>query len=170
MSHRRKQPTRGFDHREMFTLAEVLVASPTEPMPAWDAKKRLADTERHLEQLATAPAPTALDWRCVAMAGNVLEVLLEQEIIDDPECVLREGFDAMRAAARRFHEKGVIRFSGPELVAVRAMIRNWGTVLELCPHRTLLQSFRTVYRRIQDRDASATQSGHLAAQLDGWRA
>jgi len=169
MSHRRKQATNRFDHREMFTLAEMLIASPTGPMPAWDAQKRHADTLHHLEQLATAPAPTALDWRTVAMAGNVMEVLMDQGIVQDPDGLLYQAFEALRAAARRFSAGGHIRCTGPELVAVRAMVRDWGEILEACPHRTLIQAFRRVYADIQKRDASAIKDGHLASQLDGWR-
>lgn len=164
MSTRRKP--RRFDAREMFTLTDVLLASPVHPMPLLDARQRHAATVHHLDQLAAAPAPTALDWRTVAMAGNVLEVLLAQDVIDDPEGVLADGFAAMRAAAHR----DKIRFTGDELQAVRAMVRNWGDVLELAPHRTLLQAFRRVYSDIQQRDASAIASGHLTTQLDGWRA
>lgn len=169
MSHRRKQPARHFDHREMFTLAEVLTASPTEPMPAWDAQKRHADTARHFDNLAAAPEPTALDWRTVAMAGNVIEVLLERDILQDPDGLLAEAFAALRAAAYRARDLGKIRLDGPGLVAVRAMVREWGEILAQCPHRTLLQAFREVYRRIQARDAGALRDGHLAAQLDGWK-
>ncbi len=169
MSHRRKQHNRRFDAREMFTLTDVLLASPTQPMPAADARQRHAATVHHLEQLATAPAPSPLDWRTVAMAGNVLEILLEQGVAQDPDGLLREAFDAMRAAARRHTTAGVIRFSGPELRAVRAMVRDWGEILEMCPHRTLLQAFRRVYSDIQNRDASAIRNGDLVTQLDGWR-
>lgn len=168
MSSRRK-PAR-FNDREMFTLTEVLLASPTAPMPAADAQQRHAATLHHLEQLATAPAPSALDWRTVAMAGNVMEVLLGQCIVQDPDGLLYQAFEAMRAAARRHAAGGAIRFTGPELVAVRAMVRDWGEILEQCPHRTLLQAFRRVYADIQQRDASAISSGNLATQLDGWRA
>lgn len=164
MSTRRK-PGR-FNAREMFTLAEVLMASPTNPMPAADARARYEATLHHLEQLAAAPEPSPLDWRTVAMAGNVLEALLAADVIDDPERVLADGFAAMRAAASR----PKIRFTGDELQAVRAMVRNWGTVLEQCPHRMLLQAFRRVYADIQRRDASAIENGDLATQLNGWRA
>lgn len=169
MSHRRKQPSHRFNHREMFTLAEVMIASPVNPMPRADAQQRHAATLHHLEQLATAPAPTALDWRTVAMAGNVLEVLLAQGITQDPEGLLYQAFEALRAAAHRTHAGGHIRLTGPGLVAVRAMVRDWGDILEQCPHRTLLQAFRRVYSDIQNRDASATRNGQLASQLDGWR-
>lgn len=167
MSTRRK--VRRFDAREMFTLTDVMLASPTAPMPAADAKQRHAATLHHLEQLASAPEPGPLDWRTVAMAGNVLEVLVNQDVVDDPEGVLAEGFEAMRAAARRHREAGKIRFTGDELTAVRAMVRNWGIVLDQCPHRTLLQAFRRVYSDIQRRDASAIANGDLATQLNGWR-
>jgi hypothetical protein len=168
MSSRRK-PAR-FNDREMFTLTEVLLASPVGPMPAADARQRYASTLVHLERLATAPDPSALDWRTVAMAGNVIEVLLGQGVVQDPDGLLYQAFEAMRAAARRHAAGGAIRFTGPELVAVRAMVRDWGEILEQCPHRTLLQAFRRVYSDIQKSDASALQTGHLAAQLDHWRA
>lgn len=168
MSTRRK-PAR-FDAREMFTLTDVLLASPTAPMPAADARTRHRATEHHLDRLAAAPDPSSLDWRTVAMAGNVLEVLLGQGIAQDPDGLLYQAFEAMRAAARRHAAGGAIRFTGPELVAVRAMVRDWGEILEQCPHRTLLQAFRRVYSDIQKSDASALQTGHLAAQLDGWSA
>ncbi len=165
-----RRTVKRFNAREMFTLTDVLLASPVAPMPQMDARQRHAATVLHLEQLASAPAPTALDWRTVAMAGNVIEVLLNQGELEDPDGLLYQAFEAMRAAARRHAAGGAIRFTGPELVAVRCMVRDWGQILEHCAHRTLLQAFRRVYSDIQQRDASAIASGNLATQLDGWRA
>lgn len=168
MSCRRKQTTRRFDSSEMFTLAEVMLASPTEPMPAADAAKRKADTEYHLNQLATAQSPTVLDWRVVSMVGNVFKILLDRGIVEDNDGLLDEAFQALKDAAGRNIAKGAnIRLSGPGLIAVRAMVREWGELLDQAPHRTMLQVFREVHRRLMDIDAGMRRPEDYVAQIDG---
>ncbi len=101
MSTRRKKlppPGRAGDS---FTFMDELMASPIEPMPASDVASRVAAAQFHLERLATAPEPSVMDWRVCAMVGNVLEVMIELEIAQDPDGLLAEAFAALRAAGLR---------------------------------------------------------------------
>lgn len=168
MSTRRKGTPRKFAASDMFTLAEVLVASPVDPMPAWDREKRKADADTHLIQLALADKPSILDWRVVAMCGNVVQVLLQQGAVQDEDGLLEEALQALREAATRTVQAGAnIRLSGPGLSAVRSLVGQWGKLLDVLPHRTVLQAFREVHRRLVLMDAGQRQPGDFLAQIDG---
>lgn len=167
MSTRRKRTYR-LDPRDSFTMIDELMASPTEPMPAAMAADRVATAMRHFQQITTALAPTSLDWRCCAMIGNIMEVLLELEIVQDPDKLLQDAFQALRAAAGRNIAKGLaIRLDGPGMASVRTLIEQYGEILAAAPHRTIINAYRQTERRMVAMDAGKLRAGDYMAQIDG---
>jgi hypothetical protein len=150
----------------MFTLMDEMLASPTEPMPADDAASRVAAALHHLERLATEPAPNVMEWRVCAMVGNFMEVLLELGIAQDPDGLLVDAFAALRAAAERNLRAGkTIRLTGPGLVAIRGLIRDFAEILEQAPHRTIIRAFRETDKRVRSLDRGGRRPSDYVAQV-----
>lgn len=153
---------------DRFTLVHELMASPVDPMPADEAAGRVRVAQHYLDELLTAPAPSVLAWRCCAMVGNVMEVLLELDIVQDPDVLLAEAFQALREAATRNVSTGApIRLTGPGIVAVRTLFREYGEILAQLPHRTVINAYRQTERRLYAVDAGIKRAGDYVAQIDG---
>lgn len=168
MRTKRHHKTPQWTDSDRFTHIDVLLASPTEPMPADEVSRRVAIASHYLDELLTAPAPSVLAWRCCAMVGNVMEVLLDLGVVQDPDALLAEAFQALRVAATRNVSTGAaIRLTGPGIVAVRTLFREYGEILAQLPHRTVINAYRQTERRLRSIDAGVKRPGDYVAQIDG---
>lgn len=167
MSTRRKRTPPVGRPGDMYTLMDEMLASPTAPMPASDAASRVAAALHHLERLATEPTPGVMDWRVCAMIGNVMEVMLELGLAQDPDGLLVDAFAELRAAAERNLRAGkTIRLSGTGLVKVRGLIRDFGDILEQAPHRTMIRVFRETDKRVRSLDRGGVRPTDYVAQIN----
>jgi hypothetical protein len=72
-----------------YTLFDVMLASPSEPLAEYLRRHQLTRMHQGLEAMEKAPAPTTEDWRVVSDAVNLMETLVNSgsffEIKVDPE-------------------------------------------------------------------------------------
>lgn len=133
-----------------FTLLDELQASPDQPMPAADAARRVAEVRRNLDALAHGTQPDKVNWRLVALAGNILEVMRELDMIQDPDDLLLDSFGVLRAVAEHATQHGVPpRLVGTEIAIVDGMVQAFEDVLKEMPHRSVIRAMRETDKRMR---------------------
>lgn len=163
MSTRRKTPKPGAPG-ESFSLAEELIASPTNPMPAPDAAERVRVAREHLERLQYAAEPTVMDWRVCAMVGNVIEIMLELGIVQDAQGLLQDAQAALLEASERALNRGApIRLSGTGIKSLTWLVDSFEDILTLVPHRTMVRAFRETDKRMRALNLGQRRPGDYIA-------
>lgn len=152
MSTRRRgvpnAPTGGY----AFTLLDELRASPTEPLPAAQRQARVKDARFNLDQLAHGAAPSRYNWKVLATVGNIFEVMLELELVQDPEKLLWRAQNVLKSAAEHAIEHDVLpRLVGVEIEVIASLINAYEEVLEVLPHRDLIRVLRETDKRMRVR-------------------
>lgn len=140
MSTRRKVPKPA---GSSLSLVDEMIASPTAPMPAEDARQRVAAAREHLDALQHAAEPTVMNWRVCAMVGNVIEVMLGLGLVQDDEGLLANAQRVLRAASEHAIAHNVPpRLVGAEVQHVAALVDAFEQVLAEVPHRAMVRVFR----------------------------
>ena len=134
-----------------YTLIDEITASPTEPLPEWSKLHQLTMIWQGLKQIETAPEPTRNDWRVVSDAINLMETFVkEMKICEDTNGLLQDATIAMTIAGQRHVDHGKpIRLPGRLINAVRGVLEDYAALLDVLPHRTVVQCHRITERRIR---------------------
>ena len=131
-----------------YTHWDVLMASPTEPLPV---KKRMFQLTRMFEGLSALekdPAPTYDDWIVVSDALNMMETLLVMGQVEDPDALIGEAAMALAKAGNRSLKGHPIRLDGSAIQLIRAILEDYCTVLDNLPARTIIQAHRQTESRV----------------------
>ena len=92
-----------------YSMMDVLMASPTEPLPEFKRRHQLTimlDALRNLEQ---APNPTNQDWDRVNNAVVMMEALRDMGHVEDPDGLLDDAIEALGKAGFRSLEGQKLR-------------------------------------------------------------
>lgn len=149
MSTRRRgtPPPRKLGEAQL-TLFDELAASPTVPMPKAFAEARLKDARKHLEYLAVGDDPTRYHWVVVATVGNVIEVMVELGMIQDPGGLLQDAQQVLKDCADYALDHGVPpRLVGAEVHAIEALLDAYADVMAALPHRDFIRAIRETDKR-----------------------
>lgn len=134
-------------------MMDELLASPTEPAPEVHAA-RIASARLALEQLRTPETATVTAWSLCCMVGNVLETMLQQGLVQDPDGLLQDGFDALKRAAQATRAPGdPVTLSPADYPIVAGMVEDWAAVMVAAPARSIIRAFRATDRRIREIEA-----------------
>lgn len=137
--------------RYTYSLLDVLRASPTEPMPEAVRTSHLTRIWDGLARLEREPNPTPNDWRLCSDAVNYMEALVTMGVCVDHSGLLHDAVKALALAGARHVDHGhPIRMDGQGMQAVRAVLEDYSSVLEMIPHRTAVEAHRRTERRIRD--------------------
>lgn len=155
---KRKQPKTVYVYR--YTLMDVIMASPSIPLPEELRRHQLTRMHGGLEAMEKAPAPTTDDWRVVSDAVNIMETLVnngpwldcdgDPVEITDASGLLQDAVTAMAMAGKRHKSGGNIRLDGSGIQAVRAVLEDYRDLLEALPARTMIKAHRETERRIHE--------------------
>lgn len=127
------------------------MASPTEPMPDAHRRHQLTRMYEGLAAMEKAPSPTTDDWRVVSDAINLMEtLLLEMKVCEDASGLLMDAVTALAMAGKRNLAGGAIRLDGAGIQAVRAILEDYATLLNVLPARTMIRCHRLTERRIHE--------------------
>jgi len=143
-----------------YTLFDVMLASPIEPLQEHLRRHQLTRMHGGLEAMEKAPTPTTEDWRVVSDAVNLMETLVKNgpwldcdgdsvEIIDAAG-LLADAITALAMAGKRHKAGGNIRMDGAGIQAVRGVLADYGDLLEVLPARTMIKAHRETERRIHE--------------------
>lgn len=143
-----------------YSLIDVMMASPTEPLPESHRVHQLTRMHSGLDAMEKAPQPTTDDWRVVSDAVNIMETLVENgpwpdcngDLVEitDASGLLSDAVTAMAMAGKRHQAGGNIRLDGAGIQAVRGVLEDYGDLLEVLPARTMIKAHRETERRIHE--------------------
>jgi hypothetical protein len=143
-----------------YTLFDVVLASPSVPLPEPLQRHQLTRMHGGLEAMEKAPVPTTDDWRVVSDAVNLMETLVDNGPwldcdgdpveITDASGLLQDAVTAMAMAGKRHKDGGNIRLDGAGIQAVRGVLADYGGLLTVLPERTMIKAHRETERRIHE--------------------
>ena len=128
---------------------DAMLASPTEPMNEKQRRHQLTRMWSGLAGLETSAEPTKDDWAVCSDAVNLMETLVEQNHIVDPNNMLFDAITALAQAGQRSFAGKPIRLDGAGIQAVRAILEDYSMVLESLPARTMIHCHRLTEQRLQ---------------------
>ena len=131
-----------------YSMWDAMLASPTEPMNEKQRRHQLTRMWSGLAGLETSPEPTKDDWAMCSDAVNLMETLIEQEHIVDPNNMLFDAIRALAEAGQRSFAGKPIRLDGAGIQAVRAILEDYAMVLESLPARTMIHCHRLTEKRL----------------------
>lgn len=145
-------------HVYHYTLMDVMMASPTQPLPEQSRVYQLTRMHQGLTAMEKSPTPTTEDWRLVSDAVNLMETLItmgpwrdctgDLVYVSDNSGLLNDAVAAMAMAGRRHRAGGNIRLDGAGLQAVRGVLEDYGNLLEALSARAMIEAHRETERRI----------------------
>lgn len=143
-----------------YTLLDVMMASPTQPLKDELQRHQLTRMHGGLEAMEKAPEPTTDDWRVVSDAVNIMETLVnngpwldcdgDPVQIGDSRGLLQDAVTAMAMAGKRHRAGGNIRLDGSGIQSVRAVLEDYAGLLAVLPARTMIKAHRETERRIHE--------------------
>lgn len=136
-------------NRAAYSLIHTLMANPTAPMPLHKRTHQLTAMWQGLASIESGSAPTRNDWRACSDAVNLMETLLVQGHVTDPQGLLQDAVTALALAGKRAMAGHTIRLDGPGITAVRSVLEDYASVLEQLPERTITQAHRTTEHRMR---------------------
>jgi len=144
--------------RHTYTHWDVLMASPTEPLP--EAKRRFQLTRMFggLAAIEKGERPNPDDWSVLSDCTNLMETLVLSGIATDDDGLIMDGITALAMAGQRAVKAGAIRLDGPGIAAMRAMLTDYAALLEVLPARTVIDCHRKTERRIREILAGKAQA------------
>ena len=143
-----------------YTLMDVIMASPLQPLPEELRGHQLKRMRNGLEAMEKSANPTTDDWRVVSDAVNIMETLVnngpwldcdgDPVDVTDANGLLQDAVTAMAMAGKRHKNGGNIRLDGTGIQAVRAVLEDYSDMLEVLPARTMIKAHRETERRIHE--------------------
>lgn len=148
----RKQSKRRTQARpKHYTIMDEMMASPSELLPIEYRTHQLTRMYEGLAAMETAPEPTTDDWRVVSDAVNLMETLIKtMKICEDESGLLMDAITALAMAGRRNLAGGAIRLDGAGIQAVRAILSDYASLVDVLSARTMIRCHRLTEQRIQD--------------------
>jgi hypothetical protein len=143
-----------------YSLIDVMLASPSEPLNEHLRVHQLTRMHQGLESMEKSPNPQPEDWRLVSDAVNIMETLVTKgpwpdcdgDLVDitDASGLLEDAIKALAQAGNRHKSGGNIRLDGAGIQAARAVLEDYSSMLEALPARTMIQAHRQTERRIHE--------------------
>ncbi len=133
-----------------YSLLAEMMASPTEPLPQFWRDSQVAKMRAGLADLESGEAPSTDAWRLCSDAVNLMETLVEQGEVADPEGLLADAIAGLAQAGVRYKAGEPLRLSGSDLAAVRAVLDDYSEVIGLLSARTMIRAHRLTEKRIHE--------------------
>lgn len=150
-----------------YSQFDVLLASPTEPMPAEKTRHQLTRMWSGLASIEAGEYATKDDWRLCSDAVNLMETLTGaspitvahldgknrvQDVyeIKDSDGLLNDAIAALAMAGKRHVAGDRIWLDAHGIKAVRSVLENYAAMLEQLPERVIIQCHRQTEKRIQE--------------------
>lgn len=144
-----------------YSPIDILLASPTEPMPITFRTHQLSMMHEGLRAMSRDAQPTTEHWRVCSDAINLMETLvLEMRVVEDSGGLLKDAVAAMAMAGNRHHSHGVIRLDATGIQAISAVLEDYEALLDVLPERTMKAAHRLTEKRISDLLAGRKKHPH----------
>lgn len=133
-----------------YTQWDLLLASPTEPMPEASRRHQLTRMWGGLAAIERGANPSTDDWRVCSDAVNLMESLVTAGWVQDAHGLLADAVQALALAGRRHLAGGAIRLDAAGIQAVRGVLEDYAAALEQIDHRSMLFAHRRTEARIRE--------------------
>ena len=133
-----------------YTQWDLLLASPTEPMPEAKRTHQLTRMWGGLAAIERGAQPSTDDWRVCSDAVNLMESLVTAGWVEDAQGLLADAVQALAQAGRRHLAGHAIRLDAAGIQAVRAVLEDYAAALEQIDHRSMLYAHRMTEARIRE--------------------
>ena len=133
-----------------YTQWDLLLASPTEPMPEAKRTHQLTRMWGGLAAIERGAQPSTDDWRVCSDAVNLMESLVTAGWVEDAQGLLADAVQALAQAGRRHLAGHPIRLDAAGIQAVRAVLEDYAAALEQIDHRSMLYAHRMTEARIRE--------------------
>lgn len=132
-----------------YTHWDVLLASPTEPIPLKKRQYQLGVMKQALANFETAPQATEEDWQVLATVVDMMETLRDMDIVADPDNALNDAVAALGKTGMRALGGKNLRLDGPAIGLMRGIIEDYEIVCDALPARTMIAAHRITEKRLQ---------------------
>jgi len=133
-----------------YSRLDLMMASPTEPMPEASRRHQLTRMWGGLAAIERGAAPSTDDWRVCSDAVNLMESLAAAGWVQDAQGLLADAVQALAQAGRRHLAGQAIRLDAAGIVAVRGVLEDYAAALAQIDHRTMLFAHRRTEARIRE--------------------
>jgi len=133
-----------------YTQWDLLLASPTEPMPQAKRTHQLTRMWGGLAAIERGAQPSTDDWRVCSDAVNLMESLVTAGWVQDAQGLLADAVQALAQAGRRHLAGHAIRLDANGIQAVRAVLEDYAAALAQIDHRSMLYAHRMTEARIRE--------------------
>jgi len=134
-----------------YTILDEMMASPTEPLPVEYRRHQLTRMYEGLAAMEQGECPTTDDWRVVSDAVNLMETLIEtMQVCEDNSGLLMDAITALAMAGRRNLAGAAIRLDGAGIQAVRAVLEDYASLLDVLPARAMIRCHRLTEKRLHE--------------------
>ncbi len=130
-------------------MMDVLMASPTEPLPEKKRTYQLTLMFNSLDILERGESPSPTNWDHVNDAVMLMKALKEMNVVEDAEGLLDDAIDALGRAGDRHMKGKSLRLDATGIQAVRAVLEDYSSVLEVLPARTMITAHRKAEQNIK---------------------
>ena len=131
-----------------YSMMDVLMASPTEPLPQFKRTHQLTIMFEALSSLEKDPKPTNQDWDRVNNAVLMMEALRDMGHVQDPDGLLDDAIEALGKAGFRAMEGQNLRLDGAAIKTLRSVLHDYGEVMDALPARVMLSAHRKAEQRM----------------------
>jgi hypothetical protein len=134
-----------------YSLIDEMLASPTNPLPESHKTHQLTRMYSGLHNLETASEPTSDDWMVCADAVNLMETLVDDmQICEDASGLLKDAVNSLALAGKRNKQGFPIRLDGAGIQAVRAVLSDYASLIDILPERTMIRCHRLTEMKLQN--------------------
>lgn len=133
-----------------YSQLDLMMASPTEPMPEASRRHQLTRMWGGLAAIERGAAPSTDDWRVCSDAVNLMESLVTDGYMQDAHGLLADAVQALAQAGRRHLAGQAIRLDAAGIQAVRGVLEDYAAALAQIDHRTMLFAHRRTEARIRE--------------------
>lgn len=133
-----------------YTLMDVMMASPTDPMPLSSRVHQLTRMHQGLHAMIRGDEPRPDDWRVVSDAINIMETMVFRGTMQDEDGLIMKAITAMVGAAERSKSGQALRLDAKGIEVLRGLLEDYQFALENLPHRTMVTCHRETETRIRD--------------------
>ncbi len=145
-------------YRPTYSLLDVLSASPSQPMPVTSREYQLALMHAALDAITRGEQPTKDDWRVLCDAVNMVDTLVAKGVAEDKDGLLQDATMALATAAKRSLSGAPIRLNATGITAVRGVLEDYESILEVLSHRAMLSCHRETEKRIWEIQQGRSQA------------
>lgn len=131
-----------------YSVMDVLMASPTEPLPEHKRVFQLLKMYEALHSLEQDPQPINYHWDTVNNALLMLEALESMGKVEDPHGLLEHGAEALGKAGFRAMEGQTLRLDGSSIPLIRGILEDYSVALNALPARVMITAHRKAEQRV----------------------